>query len=123
MAETITEKSTCEKCRADVREGTTFCYNCGAPLPNVPPPQQEPGDDESIIEPVADGSVDPAKEGDSNADKLAKAADERKKARVGQRKGKEYAWEPVDDSRLVILATLLIALIALVVVSLMVFWK
>src|SRR5438045_2846396 len=29
MAETIIDRAVCESCGADVRDGTTFCYNCG----------------------------------------------------------------------------------------------
>ncbi len=127
MSETITKKVICEKCSADIRDGTTFCYNCGAEVAKVPPPDNLDVDKSAqniaLETPVAEVAAESAKSDESDSAKLAKAADERKKSRVGLRKTKEYTWEPVDDSRLTILATLLIVLMALVVVSLMVFWK
>lgn len=128
MPEPITEKAVCEKCGVDIRDGTTFCYNCGTGLEN-----QSVLDDEMAAvwnrdgvetKPASDKQVLPTKINDASADgKLSRAAEKRRKARVGQRTTKEYTWEPADDSRFVMLIALLIAAIALSVVLLTVFWK
>ena len=128
MQEAITEKAVCEKCGVEVRDGTTFCYNCGASLE-----KKSVIDDEMAAIWNRDGiEAKPANEelaaatkiDDASADgKLSRAAEQRRKARVSQRKTKEYTWEPADDSRFVMLIALLIAAIALGVVFLTVFWK
>ena len=127
MAKTIIEKPTCEKCGAEVRDGTTFCYSCGAQIAQNTVPiqvvEKEPVREQVVKEPIVQELVTPIKSEESDDDKMAKAANERKKARVGLRKGKEYTWEPIDDSPLAILAPLVVVLIALGVVFLMVFWK
>ena len=125
MAETITEKATCNKCGVDVREGTSFCYNCGnevEELHDEKGSQNNEADDVTAISAVSDEPVDSVKVND-DADKLARAADQRRKSRVGLHKPKEYVWEPVDDFRFAGLAALLIVAIALGVVFLTVYWK
>ena len=59
------------------------------------------------------------------ADKLAAAAAERKKARVKPRKKRQMVWEPVDEGPgpMFIGLTLLICLLAAVIVFLTVYWK
>ena len=128
MPEAITEKAVCEKCGADVRDGTTFCYNCGTSLEkksviddgmaaiwNRDGLGAKPENEElAAVTKIDDASAD---------DKLSRAAEQRRKARVSQRKTNEYIWEPADDSRFVMLIALLIAAIALGVVFLTVFWK
>ena len=42
MTETSTEKTVCEKCGAEAREGTIFCYNCGAKVPDPSATEIEP---------------------------------------------------------------------------------
>ncbi|MFT3745540.1 MAG: zinc-ribbon domain-containing protein [Pyrinomonadaceae bacterium] len=106
MPKTETAKEVCSKCGADVREGTTFCYNCGSPLA-----EQEPQIDEIVIplieetpevdektKAALDDLAERLKLDEDEDKKLAKAAAERRKARVSQRKSSEYTWEPSDDS-------------------------
>ncbi len=111
--ETVTEKAPCAKCGADVREGTAFCYACGAAV-------AEPAVDLNITRP-ANGSEPTAEE--SAEDKLSKAREERRKARVGQKKPVEYTWAPVDDARWTVLAALVVTVAVAVLVAAMVYWK
>jgi len=117
-----------------VPEKTGFAYNAGSPVGE--------GSDELIPEkPVASNGdivdldaetqaalndlAEKFKIDEESDNKLAKAAAERKKARVGQRKSKEFVWEPSDDSsgRLLFLGALLVAAVVAAVVFLTVFWK
>lgn len=139
MPKTVVEKAVCDNCGADIRENTAFCYNCGsalaADIEDLPPP---PAD----VEPDAAAEVDAEVSDDrgraalddlaerlqreeEESDKLAKAAAERKRARIRQRQPKEVRWE-ADDSMPgvpLIIATLLLALIALLVVLFTVYWR
>jgi hypothetical protein len=131
MSETALEHVVCEHCGADVREGTSFCYNCGkAVAPEMPPPPA----------PAANGSVKTASDETKAAmddlterlktsevtdqNKLAKAARERKHARVRARRN-EVVWEASETgvNRIFIVLTLAIALLTLLVVLLAVYWK
>ena len=125
MSETITEKATCEKCGADVREGTAFCYNCGINVVESSAAESGESDtaqSDAVVSPTEGEPVESVKP-DGAADKLARAAEQRRKARVGLRRTTEYTWERVDDFRLVALAALVIGAIAFGVVFLTVFWK
>jgi hypothetical protein len=63
-------------------------------------------------------------EGDED-DKLAKAAAERKIARIKRRLPAEYIWESATDTsgRFVVLFAFLIAIIAVATVYIMIFWR
>ena len=100
------EKEVCLKCGADVREGTTFCYNCGSPLASheeiieeidVPGIEEVQAVDEKT-QAALDDLAQRLKLDEDEDKKLAKAAAERRKARISQRKSSEYTWEPSDDS-------------------------
>lgn len=126
MAETIVEKATCENCGADVRENTQFCYNCG----------------KSFVEPAANGSA-PATVADKaraaledlaaklkmdeadNADRLALAAAERKKARVAAKQPKEVVWEEAEGRSgwAFLIISLVIFVVTATVVFFTVYWK
>lgn len=109
MSETVVEKRACDKCGADVREGTAYCYNCGSPIA-VPKPEEP-------IESISSNGDQSA------AEKRSKAARERKKSRVVQRREVEYTWEPIDDLRAPLAAAVVIAVLVFVVVFLLVFLK
>ncbi len=129
MAEAVAEKQICEKCGVDVRENTAFCYNCGeSVLPLV--------DDESATNAAATDVDDETKAAlDDLADKfkideeadgrLAKAAAERRRKRVSNRKSVRYEWQPTEDSPnlLFLLLTGVIFVIAVVAVVLTAVWK
>ena len=125
MPETALKKVTCVKCGVDRREGTAFCYNCGFEVVELPAaePLSEQNGDMPIADSVAEDAMESVKIDSGESEKLARAADERKKARVGLRKTKDYAWEPTGDLRLFVLAAILITLIAIGIVFLTVFWK
>lgn len=124
MTETTTDKAICSKCGADVREGTTFCYSCGNRVAVSPSAESEDASGNMTIPvPVPDVTAKSSKTGEDDADKLARAAEQRRKSRVGLRKPKEYTWEPTDDPRFILLATAVIVVIALGVVFITVFWK
>ena len=125
MAETITEKATCGKCGVKVREGTAFCYNCGSEVAELSAEHNIQGNEANGVTAInadTDETVDAVRI-DDDTDKLARAADQRRKSRVGLRKPKEYVWEPVDDFRFIAFAALFIVAIAFGVVFLTVFWK
>lgn len=136
MSETTLEKETCESCGVDVRKDTLFCYNCGKPVAIRPT-----GEDITAIEtkgtnlavnPAA-ANLDPDDElarlfrvdDVPVADKLAKAAAERRKARVFLRKPRNVVWELADESsdRWFVLITLLITAMAAGIVFVAVYLK
>lgn len=124
MTEAVAEKAVCENCGVDVREGTSFCYNCGSSV-SEKAPDAAPADLEKTVKIETNGAdaeagAEPA---ESREEKLSKAAAARKKARVAPRKTVEYTWEPVEDTRLPLLAAAAIAILVAVVVGVMVFWK
>lgn len=116
MVEAALEKETCSKCGVDVRENTAFCYNCGNKV------AAEPKVDSSSN---GDGPKMPAIAAAKGSDdkKLSLAAEERRKARVSQRKSNEYVWEPGGDFRITFLVAILITVVAAAIVFLTVFWK
>ncbi|CAN5536538.1 hypothetical protein BH10ACI3_BH10ACI3_01870 [soil metagenome] len=122
MPKTI-EKETCSKCEMPVRENTQFCYNCGSRVTN-----SENGS-EPVVNVAAQAALDDLAvklKGESDSDeKLAKAAAERKKARVGQRKSKEFVWQPKDDvsSGFVMLVAVVITILAAAIVFGAVYWR
>ena len=127
MAEAVIEKAVCFSCGADVREGTAFCYACGKPVANGS------GDldiaEDTVTEPIAvedEVAVEkPSEREIDRSEKLAAAAAERKKSRVGQRKPKKVIWEEpsATTNRVFVLICLLISVIAGALVFLMVFVK
>ena len=127
MADAIIEKVVCQKCGAGVRDGTTFCYNCGSSVAGLSVADEAEKIETNVdaIEPAStsDGFTETIKLDAPDGDKLSRAADQRRKSRASLRKPKEYTWEPADDFRTVLLIALLIAAIALGVVFVAVFWK
>lgn len=120
MAEAVLEKAVCMSCGSDVRDGTYYCYACGKAV--VTEPDEPTVLEDSNNAPIADDLVT------SNArksGKLATAAAERKRSRVGQRKPKQVVWEEpgAASNRVFILFCLLIFIFAGIVVFLTVFLK
>ena len=120
MADAVREKEVCVSCGADVRDGTYYCYACGKPVVR-----------ESRVESEVQGSSETEANGDlanSRSDKserLATAAAERKRSRVGHRKPKQVVWEQpgAASNRIFVLVSLLIFIFASAVVFLTVFMK
>src|SRR5580765_680970 len=102
MSEAILEKAVCEKCQAPLRKDTQFCYNCGGAiasdadgLSDDTSAAKVPDEDKSR---AALEDLEKRFKIDESADlKLAQAASERKKARINQRRSKEYAWTPKPE--------------------------
>ncbi len=118
MAGVVLEKEVCGKCGVEVRENTFFCYNCGGKVSAAPKDDPSSNGDRSE---VAVKAKPDAKASDE--EKLSRAAEERRKARVSQRKSNEYVWEPGGDFRLTFLVAVLIAVAVAAAVFLTVFWK
>jgi len=125
MAETIIDKSKCSDCGADVRENTQFCYNCGksvnvdTALPANGEPSDEAADDRAKA--ALDDLAAKLRLDETQAeDKLARAAEERKRSRVERRRSKEYRWEPIEGGstiRLLLVAILVPAFVLFVVIA------
>jgi hypothetical protein len=133
MSDPTIEKENCEKCGVDVRENTQFCYNCGTPRENfaeVVADSSEPvNGNEADVETKAalEGLAAKFKVADDTTDneKLAQAADERRKARVVKRQPKQFVWEPADDiSGLgILLFAIFVAVTAGVIVLITLYWR
>ena len=130
MPEATFEKETCGHCGVDVRENTLFCYNCGSRVAVEPTPSVvDSNGSELSVDVETKAALDDLAERfkiDEDADgKLAKAAAERRGARVVGRRAKEFVWEPEDEdsSRFVLLLAVLITVIVAAVVFLTVYWK
>jgi uncharacterized Zn finger protein (UPF0148 family) len=131
MAEAVVEKEPCVKCGAEVREGTTFCYACGG---RVAPDRDEDSRTETDINANAREALDDLarKLNDDDAavqkkdqgDRIAKAAAERKKARVSQKRGRDFVWQPRFDVPIsLLIAVVLIVIGAVIAVFVTVVWK
>lgn len=135
MPKARVKKKTCKKCGADVREQTLFCYNCGnrvarapavaATLAKVESNGAVAGNDAETRAALEELAGRFKIDDDVGDGRLAKAAEERKKARVRPRQRVEFGWEQADDPgnwRLVLLAVL-ISVISAAAVFLTVLWK
>ncbi len=126
------KQKTCNNCGAEVRENTMFCYNCGSGVGEAP--VVEPEVETNGVATEADSETQAALadlagrfkiEEVEDDGKLAKAASERRKARIKHRKPAEFVWEPAEDSanRVVVLLAILVAVIAAAAVFLTVFQR
>ena len=127
MAEATLDKAVCEKCGADVRENTLFCYNCGNKFGNIP---ADSNGTEIAISDEARTALDDlaAKlkiEESDGEDKIKLAAAERKRARVAPKRAKQDVWEETEGRSGGVLLTisLLIFLMVAGVVFITVYWK
>ena len=129
MAETVAEKKVCTKCGADAREGTTFCYACGGRV--AAEPEKEVNGSSNGMNANAQAALDDLAQRLSEdekrqepADKLAKAAEERKKARGVPRKQREFVWEPRGDMPIAFLiAAVVVVIVAALIILFTVVWK
>jgi len=131
MAEAVVEKEPCVKCGAEVREGTTFCYACGGRV--APDSDEDPRTDTDINANAREALDDLARKlNDDDAavqkkdqgDRIAKAAAERKKARVSQKRGRDFVWQPRFDVPIsLLIAVVLIVIGAVIAVFVTVVWK
>ena len=130
MSEAILEKATCSKCDAPVRENTVFCYNCGNPVAEgqTEASVRENGGDADVdarTKAALDDMVERFRVDDPADDKIAKAAAERKRARISQRRPRGAVWEPRDESssRLVLVLSIIITFLTAVIVLITLIWK
>ena len=141
MPNAVIEKEVCKECGAEIREGTAFCYNCGARLGDdwVPPDPIRPLASNGVAEtlpveekaigkpkiPVVDktGRSEPMEIAAGR--KLSDAANERRRARTTVRSSTQYTWEPIDEpmSVTLLISAVLFVLISLLIVLMMVWWK
>jgi hypothetical protein len=128
MTEATIEKAACEKCGAEIRENTSFCYNCGdkygetAEVTNGAETAAMSEETKSALDDLAERfKIDE----DENSERLKQAAAERKKARVAPKRQKEYVWEE-ETTRSVgglFAISILILLIVAGIVFVTVYWK
>jgi hypothetical protein len=138
MTDTKVENAVCASCGAEARENTLFCYSCGKSLETAPiDAAEETGSVAATGSDVSDAVPDEGRaaiaeleerlkaDDATNADKLALAAANRRKARVSQRRSNEFVWESSEDGpvRIFFLISLLIAALAGAVVFLLVYWR
>jgi len=126
MAGTIAEKTTCGNCGSDVRENTSFCYNCGKRY-DVEETQANGSTPDEISDEAKTALEDLAaklKVEETESERLALAAAERKKARIAPKKGREVVWEAVEPStgRMLTISLIILVLVA-AAVFVTVYWK
>ena len=121
----------CANCGVDVRENTLFCYNCGSRLVAEVVVEGASGDAVRISKAANEGVLDSLSQqleieskGSEN-ERLARAAEKRRKSRLEMRRSNEFTWEATDDrSSFVYLAfAFTVAIIAAAIVFLIVIWK
>ena len=134
MAETATEKAVCVNCGSDVREGTSFCYNCGKPVAIVtaeetPAEEHTSNGSAAAVSNEAQAALDDLAERFKAEDvskehKLAQAAAERKRARVRSRRS-EVVWEAPDAAVNLwfVVFTLVIVVLTAILVAAALYWK
>ena len=84
MVETAVEIQRCGACGADVRDGSLYCYNCGASVARAP-----------IAEAVNEKPA-PGAEGREPRPPLKTAASLRKHRRAMNRQPVKVSWEPPE---------------------------
>jgi predicted amidophosphoribosyltransferase len=128
MAEVIVDKAVCSSCGVDVREETVFCYNCGSRVAHDSTAAKNgaPTNVGHDTRAALDDLAERLKQGEAEqGDRLAKAAEQRRKARVSRRKTHKIVWEPTGDSSQMFIVgfAVAVAIIALIAVLLTVVWK
>jgi uncharacterized Zn finger protein (UPF0148 family) len=118
MPDATLEKQACRKCGADVRDGTSFCYACGADVSAV---FEEPAPEPRIetVEETAPAAEPAVTDELPKEEKPASAAMSRRKSRRDKRKPKKIVWEEPSErsNRVFVLVTLLIFAVAVFVVA------
>jgi uncharacterized Zn finger protein (UPF0148 family) len=130
MSEAVVEQGVCSKCGAEVRDGTTFCYKCGGRVATQEEIFSKMNGPTAALEDESKAALDDLAqklksepEGEPQA-QLAKAAEERRKARVSQRKAREFVWEPRNDTPIGLFVSVgVVLVIAVLVVLVTVVWK
>ena len=126
----------CDRCGAELRQDTQFCYNCGAPVEPVAIPQPgtagamigKPSETFSGKEPAS-----PAISGNGGVShvlspaepNLRSAASLRRKGRPPERKYVEVIWEPAGDRTnwILIASTIFFLIFAVLVVGVALYFR
>ena len=130
MTEPTVENRVCEKCRAEIRPDTQFCYNCGTHIDEMSSESEpaatlvESEENESLADLEKALAASRVESSDGRA-KLEAAARERRLARNARRKPIEIVWEPVGQlvGLTYFVAVGVIFVLVLLLVLLTVFWK
>ena len=136
MSDVLVEERTCDKCGAEARHDTQFCYNCGEslepaaiPPPNVSTPNIEKPKDVAASAMNAGSPMDTNGENASAAveqnPKLTSAASLRRKGRVLERKSVEVFWEPAENraNLPLVIATIIFVIFTTVAVILALYYR
>ncbi len=122
MAATEKDIRTCTKCGADIRPDTQFCYGCGTALTPTGNAVEtaEPTADDASNESLADleRALAASRVAGVPKSRLDSAAEQRRRARIGNRKQSGVVWEPAGPSLIYFIAALAIFLIAAAIVFL-----
>lgn len=132
MTEATLEKAVCEKCGADVRENTLFCYNCGFHFADAA--RQANGAEQSAMSAAMTDETKSALDDlaakfkfdePETTDPFALAAAERRRARVAPKRQKEEVWEENEgrSGGAFFFISLMIFLMVAGVVFITVYWK
>ena len=111
MADALTETSTCPKCKADVRPGSAFCYNCGGQIR-----QDEPAVSDNLEAVDGEKPKPPEEKVTQPAPGLRTARDIRRRERATERKPREISWEPASGSEIQLLILCAAVLVFTIVV-------
>jgi hypothetical protein len=88
LSESAVKTARCQKCDADVRDGSVFCYNCGGRVV---------GDAAENIA-SSDSSIAAIGTATKPAPGLLSARDIRRRERTFDRKPKKVVWEAANDA-------------------------
>ena len=118
MPESLTEAAVCQKCKADVRPGSAFCYNCGGRVAEDEPESSAAAPQPETRQPAPGTKVTQPAPG------LRTARDIRRREKTFERKPREVSWEPAagSDIQLIIFAAAVLAF-TIVVIGLALYLK
>ena len=123
MADEVLMLEKCASCGVDVRDGTSFCYNCGKSVvaEDLETGENVPSENRDIVDEVPD-DVEKLAEADRSA-RRASAAMERKRSRVGTKRQTKVVWVAPTPSadRLYLLLCILLFVVAVAVVAITTF--
>ncbi|MGQ0542971.1 MAG: hypothetical protein ACT4O9_14135 [Blastocatellia bacterium] len=104
MAEVVLEKKLCDGCRADVRDGSVFCYNCGTSLSaekkvfydGSPKAIEESANEESAVVPENSNGI--ANQPANRKKEVRPAVIRRQRVKTDRPKPVEYTWTPPESA-------------------------
>lgn len=97
MAEKTVEKQICQKCGAEVRPNTLFCYNCGGSVTD--PSKTLPTVKDKLLEEELSAAIKADKNSAvSKETKLTSAASLRERRENPSKKMVEVVWEEPDSA-------------------------